>query len=172
MNGGIINSNTRLDLVGYFYWVILRCTDPWILNLLESWMVTHSMKNIPPLSLKLRMPTLSDKNHLSFLACSVMPQTRARARAHTHTHTHKWPLTGRMNHILLDCLFSLLVTSIYISWHTAASTTEIMKKDLILWTGTFMQFTWDKQIQHLFRLVVKRTYKWMNMGALRTTFRY
>jgi len=21
-------------LVGYFYWVILRCTDPWILNLI------------------------------------------------------------------------------------------------------------------------------------------
>jgi len=33
MNGGIINSVTRLHLVGYFYWVILRCTDPWILNL-------------------------------------------------------------------------------------------------------------------------------------------
>jgi len=33
MNGRIINSITRLHLVGYFYWVILRCTDPWILNL-------------------------------------------------------------------------------------------------------------------------------------------
>jgi len=32
MNGGIINSVTRLHLVGYFCWVILRCTDPWILN--------------------------------------------------------------------------------------------------------------------------------------------
>jgi hypothetical protein len=32
MNGGIINSITRLHLVGYFYRVILRCTDPWILN--------------------------------------------------------------------------------------------------------------------------------------------
>ena len=32
MNGGIINSVTRLHLVGYFYWIILRCTDPWILN--------------------------------------------------------------------------------------------------------------------------------------------
>jgi hypothetical protein len=32
MNGGIINSNTRLHHVGYFYGVILRCTDPWILN--------------------------------------------------------------------------------------------------------------------------------------------
>jgi hypothetical protein len=32
MKGGIINSNTRLHLVGYFYWVILRCMDPWILN--------------------------------------------------------------------------------------------------------------------------------------------
>jgi len=30
MNGGLINSITRLHLVGYFYWVILRCTDPWI----------------------------------------------------------------------------------------------------------------------------------------------
>ena len=28
MKGGIINSITRLHLVGYFYWVILRCTDP------------------------------------------------------------------------------------------------------------------------------------------------
>jgi hypothetical protein len=32
MNGGIINSVTRLHLVDYFYWIILRCTDPWILN--------------------------------------------------------------------------------------------------------------------------------------------
>ena len=29
---GIINSVTKLYLVGYCYWVILRCTDPWILN--------------------------------------------------------------------------------------------------------------------------------------------
>jgi len=28
---GSMNSITRLHLVGYFYWVILRCTDPWIL---------------------------------------------------------------------------------------------------------------------------------------------
>jgi hypothetical protein len=33
MNGGIINSITRLHLVGYFFGVILRCTVPWILNL-------------------------------------------------------------------------------------------------------------------------------------------
>jgi hypothetical protein len=33
MNGGIINSITRLHLVGYLSWIILRCTDPWILNL-------------------------------------------------------------------------------------------------------------------------------------------
>jgi len=32
INGGIINSITRLHLFGYFYWFILRCTDPWILN--------------------------------------------------------------------------------------------------------------------------------------------
>ena len=32
-NGRMMNSNARLHLVGYFYWVILRCTDPWILNL-------------------------------------------------------------------------------------------------------------------------------------------
>jgi hypothetical protein len=32
MNGGIINYITRLHLVGYLSWVILRCTDPWILN--------------------------------------------------------------------------------------------------------------------------------------------
>jgi len=29
-NSGIINSVTRLHLVGYFYWFILRCTDSWI----------------------------------------------------------------------------------------------------------------------------------------------
>jgi len=29
---GIINSITRLHLVGYFYWVLLRCTDPRILK--------------------------------------------------------------------------------------------------------------------------------------------
>jgi len=28
INVGIINSITRLHLVGYFYWFILRCTDP------------------------------------------------------------------------------------------------------------------------------------------------
>jgi hypothetical protein len=33
VNFGIINSITRLHLVDYFYWFILRCTDPWILNL-------------------------------------------------------------------------------------------------------------------------------------------
>jgi len=33
MNSGIINSVTRLHLVGCFYWIVLRCTDPWILNL-------------------------------------------------------------------------------------------------------------------------------------------
>jgi len=33
MNGGIMNSVTRSHLVGYFYWVVLWCTDPWILNL-------------------------------------------------------------------------------------------------------------------------------------------
>jgi len=32
MNGGIINYITRLHLVGYFYWVILQCTDLWILK--------------------------------------------------------------------------------------------------------------------------------------------
>jgi len=32
MNGGIINFVTKLHLVGCFYWVILQCTDPWILN--------------------------------------------------------------------------------------------------------------------------------------------
>jgi len=29
---GIINSITSLHLVGYLYWFILRCRDPWILN--------------------------------------------------------------------------------------------------------------------------------------------
>jgi hypothetical protein len=33
MNGGITNSITRLHLVGYFFWVILRCMDSWILIL-------------------------------------------------------------------------------------------------------------------------------------------
>jgi hypothetical protein len=32
LNFGIINSVMGLHLVGYFYWFILRCTDPWILN--------------------------------------------------------------------------------------------------------------------------------------------
>ena len=36
MNGGIINSITRLHLVGHFYCIILRCRDPWILNL-HTW---------------------------------------------------------------------------------------------------------------------------------------
>jgi hypothetical protein len=33
MNWGIINYITRLHLVGYLHWVILRCTDPWILKM-------------------------------------------------------------------------------------------------------------------------------------------
>jgi len=33
INAGIINSITKLHLVGYFYWFILRCTDPWILKM-------------------------------------------------------------------------------------------------------------------------------------------
>jgi hypothetical protein len=33
INFGIINSITRLHLVGYFYWFTLLCTDQWILNL-------------------------------------------------------------------------------------------------------------------------------------------
>ena len=32
INFGIINSITRLHLVGCFYWFILQCTEPWILN--------------------------------------------------------------------------------------------------------------------------------------------
>jgi len=32
INFGIINSITRLHLVCYFYWFILRCTDPGISN--------------------------------------------------------------------------------------------------------------------------------------------
>jgi len=33
INFGIINSITRLHLISCFYWFILRCTDPWILNI-------------------------------------------------------------------------------------------------------------------------------------------
>jgi hypothetical protein len=36
VNVGIINSIAGLHLVGYFYWFILRCTDPWIINLLVN----------------------------------------------------------------------------------------------------------------------------------------
>ena len=32
INFGIINSITRLHLVGFFYWFILRCMNPWILK--------------------------------------------------------------------------------------------------------------------------------------------
>jgi hypothetical protein len=32
INFGIINSITKLHLVGYFYWFILRRTEPWILT--------------------------------------------------------------------------------------------------------------------------------------------
>ena len=37
---GIINSVTKLHLVGYCYWVVLRCTDPWILNLIKALTLT------------------------------------------------------------------------------------------------------------------------------------
>jgi len=40
MKGGIINSVTRLHLVGCFCWIILRCTDPLILNLYyQAWIL-------------------------------------------------------------------------------------------------------------------------------------
>jgi len=45
MNGGIINSVTRLHLVGCFYWVILWCMDPWILNLQNSEKVIRIIPN-------------------------------------------------------------------------------------------------------------------------------
>jgi hypothetical protein len=41
VNGGIINSIKRLHLVGYFSWGILRCMDPWILNVYMQYNV-HS----------------------------------------------------------------------------------------------------------------------------------
>ena len=37
INFGKINSITRLHLAGSFYWFILRCTDPWILNTSLYW---------------------------------------------------------------------------------------------------------------------------------------
>jgi len=46
VNVGIINSITRLHLVGSFYWFILRCTDPWILTLiLLTWRIWWSPNN-------------------------------------------------------------------------------------------------------------------------------
>ena len=45
MNGGIINSITRLHLVGYFYRVILRCTDPWILNSSKNHILSSLKEN-------------------------------------------------------------------------------------------------------------------------------
>jgi len=36
INVEIINSITRLHPVGYFYWFIPRCTDPWILNFIAN----------------------------------------------------------------------------------------------------------------------------------------
>ena len=48
MNGGIINSNTQLHLVGYFYWVILRCTDPLMFKKMkfDSWEFFENFKTI------------------------------------------------------------------------------------------------------------------------------
>jgi len=45
INYGIINSNTRLHLDGCFYWVILRCTDPWISNLWTAQKQTHFLSS-------------------------------------------------------------------------------------------------------------------------------
>ena len=41
INVGIIHSITRLHLVGYYYWFILRCTDPWILNVINFYHTTR-----------------------------------------------------------------------------------------------------------------------------------
>jgi hypothetical protein len=45
---GIINSIIRLHLVVYFYWFILGCTDPWILNLklVRRCKVSAMLKNL------------------------------------------------------------------------------------------------------------------------------
>jgi len=42
-NFRIINSITRLHLVRYFYWFILRCTDPWVLNLHNEQFLTDRL---------------------------------------------------------------------------------------------------------------------------------
>jgi hypothetical protein len=54
VNFGIINSITRLHLVGYFYRFILRCTDPWILkkkkmNVLTDWL--QVLGKVPTISI-------------------------------------------------------------------------------------------------------------------------
>jgi hypothetical protein len=47
INFGIINSITRLYLVGYFYWYILRCTDPWISSFGRTYVHTSITTNWP-----------------------------------------------------------------------------------------------------------------------------
>jgi hypothetical protein len=48
INFGMINSITRLPLVGYFYWFILRCIYPWILHFKTSVSNYHySLRNNP-----------------------------------------------------------------------------------------------------------------------------
>jgi hypothetical protein len=46
INFGIINSITRLHLVGCFYWFMLQCTDPWIVTLiLLTWSIWWAPNN-------------------------------------------------------------------------------------------------------------------------------
>jgi hypothetical protein len=77
INFEIINSITRLHLVGYFYWLILRCTDPWILNLFFIYFIyiyIHTHTHI----------YIHTHTHTH-----IYIYTHTHTNTHTHTHTHK-----------------------------------------------------------------------------------
>jgi hypothetical protein len=61
INFGIIISITRLHLVGYFWWFILRCTDPWILDF-SLWVSSFEPEDCGPKSFWLLTIGLRDSD--------------------------------------------------------------------------------------------------------------
>ena len=77
MNGGIINSITKLHLVGYFYWFILRYTDPWILNLITDYPCPWRDSNPLSRQASTRRPHVLDRVATGIDQCSYVSHNGA-----------------------------------------------------------------------------------------------
>jgi len=143
---GIINSVTKLHLVGYCYWVILRCTDPWILNATLMFTICEHTKRrwrrYQVLSI-----VICDYDHSNF--------GRAAAAGETPHFLVGWVLEilWRSQHM---CLFS---ESREVVWANAVNISFVLQELwLILW-GEFVDF----KLQFLLVLTKKCLNKFQSM---------